>query len=133
MNSRSVATPSTRSTETTPPGEAETRLSGRWLLIARVTWLVLVTFILGIGVVSLPAYIAALHSAPVDGIYIAWQLSPESVRELQNLGISFAVYANAATIFNIFLALLWVAFGGVLFWRKSNDWMVLLIALFLVL
>src|SRR5690242_8073308 len=45
---------------------ANTRLSGSWLIIARVVWLVLVIPSLGLFVVSLPAYYQQLQMACDD-------------------------------------------------------------------
>ncbi|GAC1355990.1 MAG: hypothetical protein NVS4B11_36650 [Ktedonobacteraceae bacterium] len=108
-------------------------MSGSWLLVARVGWLALVAFTLSIVGASLPAYIAQLHSASDNGVYIPWQLLPANAQALQHLGISLDVYAACAIILSLSLALVWLAVAGVLFWRKSDDWMVLLVALALVL
>ena len=41
--------------------ETATRLSGRWLILARVAWFVLVAVTMSIFVISLPTYIAHLY------------------------------------------------------------------------
>src|SRR5438270_13685893 len=45
---------------------ANTRLSGSWLIVARVVWLALVVPSLGLFVVSLPVYYQQLQMACVD-------------------------------------------------------------------
>ncbi len=42
---------------------ATTRLAGRWLLLARLTWIALVFFVLGAAIASVPAVFAFLHQA----------------------------------------------------------------------
>jgi signal transduction histidine kinase len=120
-------------TETKVRREAGTRLSGRWLLVARVGWIALVAFSLSVSVASLPLYMAQLRTVSGNGVYIPWQLLPANAQALQHLGISLDVYAACATVLSLSLALIWLAVGGVLFWRKSDDWMALLVALALVL
>jgi len=41
--------------------ESNTGLSGRWLVLARVGWVALVVFILGVFFASLPDTLAVLH------------------------------------------------------------------------
>src|SRR2546421_10054051 len=42
--------------------EADTRLRGRWLLLARMIWLTLVVLTLSVYLASLPEYFTELHS-----------------------------------------------------------------------
>src|SRR5260370_14304884 len=50
----------------------DTRLHGRWLLLARGVWLALVILTLGIFFANLPAYLALLHT-PCAGTACGWQ------------------------------------------------------------
>ncbi len=133
MNLGSASTQRATSTETKGPSEAGTRLSGRWLLIARMGWIALVAFTLSVSGASLPLYMAQLRTVSGEGVYIPWQLFPDNAQALQHLGISLDVYAAWATALSAAPALVWVAVGGVLFWRKSDDWIALLVALSLFL
>jgi signal transduction histidine kinase len=119
-------------TESKVHSEAGTSLSGHWLLVARVGWIALVALATGDFIVSLPPYAAQMYAVSNDLLYVPWQLSPESSQALQHIGISLAVYAPFAIALSSTIALVWIVVGVVIFWRKSDDWMALLIAFVLV-
>jgi len=96
-------------------------LRGRWLVVAQTLWVVIATLALGLFVASLPGYVA-------------------KVLGLNRL--SEPVEAPAALIFGLDLlgvlgsvttALVCLALGVVLFWRRSNDWMVIFVSSYLLL
>jgi hypothetical protein len=60
-------------------------------------------------------------------------LSPTSIRTLHDLGLSVGEYAAYALAFLVTLWLVWSAVGFVIFWRRSDDWMALLVSLSLVM
>jgi hypothetical protein len=100
-----------------------TILRGRWLIVARAAWLIIATLALGVFVASIPAYIADIlqlgqanwMGAPVE--------APEAlVFALDLLGVLASVAA----------ALLCLTLGVVLFWRRSDDGMVVFISLYLL-
>jgi hypothetical protein len=111
-----------------------TRLYGRWLFLARVVWVAVVVFTLSIFLLSLPVYFAQLQTVCVGDtcVYSYGQLTPGSAQALQNLGLSIGAYA--ASTFALITASTLVFFGvaGVIFWRRSDDWMAMLVSLFLV-
>lgn len=126
-------------TETTrslgSPGAEGTRLYGRRLVLARLVWVAIVVFTLSIFLLSLPAYFAQLQTVctGVTCVYSYGQLTPGTAQALQNLGLSTGGYA--VSILTLALASALVSFGVacVLFWRRSDDWMVLFVSLFLVI
>jgi hypothetical protein len=111
-----------------------TRLHGRWLVLARVVWVAVVIFSLSIFIASLPAYVAQLQTVctGVTCVYAYGQLTPGTAQALQNLGLSIGAYA--ASTFALITASTLVSFGvaGLIFWRRSDDWMAMLVSLFLV-
>lgn len=111
-----------------------TRLHGRWLVLARVVWVAVVVFTLSIFLLSLPAYFAQLQTVCVGDtcVYAYGQLTPGTAQALHNLGLSIGGYA--VSIFALITASMLVSFGvaGVLFWRRSDDWMAMFVSLFLV-
>ena len=131
---------SMRSVPAHPTGRARlgraagTRLSGRWLILARVIWIALVVCILAYFIASLPETFVTLHQ-PCTG---AWctnatgRLTASQLQSLLQTGISLDAYAWSWIVFTGVTALVWFAVGGILFWRKSDDWMVLLVALMLI-
>src|SRR5579859_5076582 len=60
------------------------------------------------------------------------RLTADQIRSLMKVGISLDTYAWSWLIITGAASLVWFGVGGVLFWRKSDDWMVLLVAFMLV-
>jgi hypothetical protein len=113
--------------------ESETRLQGRWLLLARVAWLALVLFVLGAAIASLPTIFAVLHqpcavvgSASCNGNGL---LTPGQIQGLLKQGFSLDAYAWSYIGFYGFVALVSIVLGSVIFWRRSDDWLALLVGL----
>ena len=116
-------------------GAADTHLSGLWLILIRSAWIALVLVILGIFIASLPASFATLHQPCIGtwcSTYGTGQLTVSQMHSLLQAGISLNAYAWSWIAFTGVTALVWIAVGGILFWRKSDDWMVLLVALMLI-
>ncbi len=115
-------------------GSEGTHLHGRWLVLARVVWVVLVVFTVGIFVISLPVYFAQLQTVCVGDlcIYRYGQLTPGTAKALQDLGFSIGGYATSILALVITSALVSFGVAGVLFWRRPDDWMAMLVSLFLV-
>lgn len=113
---------------------ATTRLTGAFLIIARVVWLAVFVFTLSIFIASLPAYFAQLHTvcAGLTCVYSYGQLTPGTAQALQNLGLSIGVYAASTLALMTASTLVSFALAGLIFWRRSDDWMAILVSLFLV-
>ena len=112
---------------------SETHLSGRWLVIARLGWVILTLFMLGAAIASLSAVFAFLHlpctvveSVSCNGNGL---LTPDQIQGLVKQGFSLDAYAWSYLGFYGIMALFSVALGVIIFWRRSNDWMALLVAL----
>jgi hypothetical protein len=114
-------------------GEADTRLYGRLLLLARIVWLGLVVLTLGVWLASLPDYFTELQTVCRLAACSFEQLSSDKVVSLQHLGVSVGDYATFIVVLTVLLALVFFGIGCLIFWRKSDDWMALLFAFGLVL
>ena len=101
-------TPTPVTIRTDPTSEGDTRLSGRFLVFARLGWVLLVALTLGLVVVGFPFAVVQLQQLP-GGSDAVWSIALSGVS-----------------------AFVWVAIGVLLFWRKSDNWMALLVALMLV-
>lgn len=114
---------------------ATTRLSGPFLHIARAVWLALVVPSLGLFVAGLPVYSQELQRAQVcgAGACLNGGLTGQDLQDLASHGFSLSAYATVLTIFIAILAAAWCAVGFLLFWRRSDDWLALLAAFFLVM
>src|SRR6266851_4148065 len=110
---------------------ASSRLRGGWLVFVRISWLVLAALALIVFVAGLPPYFEDIQS--VCNAYSAYcdvgQLHLESAQILQNLGISVGNYAVFTIILTIIIALVWFVVGGLIFWRKPDERMALLVSL----
>jgi hypothetical protein len=112
-------------------GERDTRLHGRRLVLARIVWGVVAVFELGMFVVSLLGYITQLQVICTSSC-ANQQLSAAAVKELQHLGFSQGDYVAFNLAFMLISALLSYAIAALLVWRRSNDWMALLVSLMLL-
>ena len=86
-----------------------TRLQGPWLSLIRLVWVVLSILALILFIASLPVYFAS---------------------QQKSYAVGYAVFLLAL---GIFVALVWFIVAVLLFWRKSNDWLALLVSFMLVL
>src|SRR5215831_6740208 len=86
-----------------------TRLQGPLLALLRLIWIFLSLFALVLFIVSLPAYFSI---------------------QLKSYAVGYAIFLLAL---GIFVALVWFIVALLILWRKSDDWMALLVSLMLVL
>ena len=100
-----------------------TVVRGRWLSVIRVAWVVIAMLAIGVFVASIPAYISdILQLGQADWMGGPVEAPAALVFALDLLG----VLASAAA------ALLCLTLGVVLFWRRSDDWMVVFISSYLL-
>ena len=130
-----MSAPSASNGAMTPSARAEpdTRLHGRWLLLARVAWAGVVALIVGVFITSLPVFLVQLQVTCAPATCSFWQLTPAAAQTLQSLGFAPGAYAIYTLTLVIVFGLVWLVSALVLFWRKSDDWMALLFALMFVL
>jgi hypothetical protein len=96
-------------------------LRGRWLLLAQVAWVAAAVGALGQFVISIPARYTQLAN-PTVGVRSA----------LAEIGLSAGGYAlYNVTLDTIFVSVFAVV-ASVIFWRRSNDLVALLVAMMLV-
>lgn len=120
----SPATPAASPVDETDAGG--TYLHGRRLVAARVTWVLLVTWMLTNFALSLPGQFH-LFAHPSTR---STELAPTAVAALHQIGISPEAYAWIAVSFGSLIMLVATTLAFVLFWRRGHIWMVLLISLF---
>jgi len=112
-------------------------LHGRSLFLARGAWAVVAITALAIVVFSVPSsfdYYRGLCSAAsgVCSERAVDQATPEGVRALQDAGLSVRSYAFLNVVIDKVFQLTWFAVGALIFWRRSDDRMALLVSLFLI-
>jgi hypothetical protein len=109
------------------------RLLGRKLFLARVIWIAVAGIAMGLFVVGVPAdYTHYSTVCPDSECGGAWRLEPEDVGAVEKLGLSVSVYAAYNVALDIVQTLGFWVLGAVIFWRRSDDLMALIIALMLV-
>jgi hypothetical protein len=111
----------------------------RWLPVARVAWVVMAITVLAIILRSIPSsfeYYRSVCTAAAETCSeraAEWPLpTPEGVRALQDLGLSVSSYALLNVVIDKVFELTWFAVGALIFWRRSDDGMALLVSALLV-
>jgi hypothetical protein len=101
--------------------EADTRLSGRWLLIGRGAWVSLVLLTLAIFVVLLASYFAQLQTMCSSPTCALVQPTSDTVQAMQQLGLSISGYATFTFVLTLVTAVVCFLVSGVIFWHKSDS------------
>ena len=114
-------------------------LRARWLLPASVAWVVMAITVLAIILFSIPSsfeYYRSVCAAAAETCSeraAEWPLpTPEGVRALGDAGLSLRSYAILNVVVDKVFQLVWFAVGALIFWRRSDDRMALLVSALLV-
>ena len=101
-----------------------TILRGRWLVVVRATWVGIATLAIGVFVASIPGYVSGILQLGQAN----WMGAPvEAPAALVLILDLLGVLASITT------ALVCLVLALVLFWRRSDDWMVVFISSYLIL
>src|SRR5215208_3943932 len=122
------------STRASPPA---TTMRGGWLLLARVAWIAVAITALAIVLFSVPSSLEHYRSvctavSEVCSERAVRKPTPEGVRALRDVGLSLGSYALLNVVIDKVFELVWFAVGALIFWRRSDDRMALLVSAFLV-
>ncbi len=135
MNGHHVST-QTRTRSHAPRRRASgTRLRGPWLVVARVGWGAITLINLLIFVLGIPAYFALLHRICASANFIACyrgSITPGNALALTHLGISREVYIAYMLTITLLASLVFLTVGAIIFWRKSQELIGLLVSLLLI-
>jgi hypothetical protein len=112
-------------------------LRGRQLLVARVAWVVVAVAALAIVLFSFPSSLEHFRSvctvaSEVCSERAVGRPTPEGARALQDAGLSLSTYAFLNVAVDKVADFVWIAIGALIFLRRSDDRMALLVSLFLV-
>jgi hypothetical protein len=110
----------------TQPGE---KLRGARLVLARLAWLVIAAFSGGLFVVSIPASYS--QQASLNLVFLHERLDSMQA-DLQQLGLSAGDYGMYNIVIEVIFASVCIIVGSIVFARRSDDVMALLMSLFLV-
>jgi hypothetical protein len=110
-------------------------LQGRWLLLARVVWVAVALLTVSVFVLSIPSEFARLQSPCTDTVSCSWliRLTPQNLRELRDLGLSVDLFAAYLILLETAFTVAPIAVGAIIFWRRPDDRMALLVSLVLLM
>ena len=111
--------------------QPDTHLHGRRLVLARAFWAVIAIFELAALVDSLTGTVSQLQVRCTSSCTIQ-QLSAAAVSALQRVGLSLGDYIAFYLAVILLSTLLCYAIATILLWRRSDDWMALLVSLMLM-
>jgi hypothetical protein len=116
-----------------PPRRAAVR--GHRLLVAKAAWVVVTLLVVGLSMASVPLAYADYRTVCAAGAECdtVFQLRPQDVLSLRELGLSVSFYATYMLATQVILMLGFWTIGAAIFWRKSSDWLALLFSLMLVM
>jgi hypothetical protein len=119
----------TSSSSTTNP--ADKRLQGPWLVVARVGWGAITLINLLIFAFGIPAYAAQLRVICAGDCHPG-RMTPGNAVALIHLGIPLDVYSAYILIITLFTSLVFLVVGAIIFWRKSQELIGLLVSFLLI-
>lgn len=113
--------------------ETGTQLLGYKLILARTAWIVITTMALILWIADIqPGYTQYLTVC--TQAFCQNQLAtPEMVQSLHSAGLSLQFYALYITTLSALFMLVCFAIGVIIAWRKSDDWIALLVSLTLII
>lgn len=114
-----------------PSGPARggtTQLRRGWSALARLVWLALIAAQVVIFITTMPAYMSgAAHTCAQS-----CDFTPQQAQLLHAVGIPLTTYIWVTAALFAVVVLVAVLLALILFWRRSDDWMVLAIGYFVV-
>jgi hypothetical protein len=116
----------------TTPSAADTQLRGSKLMLARIAWAMLMVLALMLLIASIPLTYAQYLTVCTQSFCPNQLATPEMVQALHTAGLSIQFYAIYNVILEIVVVLIYLGIAAILVWRKSDDWMALLVSLGLV-
>jgi hypothetical protein len=124
------------STTVTPAGStaADMLLRGRWLLIARMGWVVVTLIVLTLTAIAIPRANTLLQSVcQPDTPCLGIQLTLTDLHQLKQLGLTPGFLATYQLGLDVGTLLVYLALATLIFARRSRDRMALFCASMLVL
>jgi hypothetical protein len=116
-------------------GRHSERLSGRWLLAARVAWVAVAALAVSLFVIAVPAMFEEFTSVCTREAQACGEnrlLVSDQMRELEGAGLSAGFYAAYNVALGVVFALACFVAGATIFLRRPDDRMALMVSLMLV-
>jgi hypothetical protein len=115
-------------------GSPPATLRGRWLLIARVAWVVVALLYVGVFISGIPSEFARLQTPCTDTVSCSLipHLTVQKVQQLKEVGLSAEFFAAYFVSIEAAFTALSAAIGALIFWRRPDDRMALFVSLMLL-
>src|ERR671917_48573 len=109
-------------------------LLGRWLLIARLAWVVVALLYVGVFIFGIPSEFARLQTPCTDAVSCSLipHLTVQKVQQLKEVGLSAEFFAAYFVSIEAAFTALSAAIGALIFWRRPDDRMALFVSLMLL-
>ena len=111
----------------------DTQLHGYKLILARTVWVVISVLAVALWIASIPSGYVQYLTVCTQALCQNQLATPDMVRSLQSAGLSLQFYALYITSLSIIFVLFFFAIGVIIAWRKSDDWMSLLVSITLII
>ena len=112
---------------------ADIQLRGYQLILARAAWIIIAVTALALGVAAIPLGYAQYLTVCTQALCPNQLATPDMVRALHSAGLSLQFYALYLMTLSVVWVLIFCAIGAIIAWRKSRDWMGLLVSLTLII
>ena len=112
---------------------ADTQLHGYKPILARTAWAIIAIVAVSLCIADIPPGFAQQLTVCTQSLCQNQQATPDMVRALQSAGLSLQFYALYLTTLSIITVSTFLAIAVIIAWRKSRDWMSLLVSLTLVI
>ena len=93
-----------------------------WITLARILWVLLAVILLVIFVAGLPFRFKELTTLCLEDPCIPLILTEADAAALENLGMSINFYAGFHTAIEVIGVAIFIILPGLIFWRKSDEW-----------
>ena len=113
--------------------ETGTQLHGYKLILARSAWGIIAAMALVLWVADIPPGYAQYLTVCTQSLCQNQLATPDMVQALHSAGLSLQFYALYLTTLSVVSVLFFFAIGIIIAWRKSDDWMALLVSLTLII
>src|SRR5919112_957009 len=109
-------------------------LHGRWLLLARVAWVVVALLYVGVFITGIPSEFARLQTPCTDTVSCSLipHFTGQKAQELKELGLSAEFFATYFVAIEVAFTALSAAIGALILWRRPEDPMALFVSLMLL-
>ena len=113
--------------------ETDTQLHGYRLILARASWAIIAIVALALCIADIPPGYAQFLTVCTEAVCQNQQATPDMVRALHSVGLSLQFYALFLLVLSSITVSIFLAIAIIIAWRRSRDWMGLLVSLTLII